>query len=103
MSRYTSTYPNKEHAGLARTVTHLIYCANEHRVQRQDLVLAGSCPMVLRYRSSEAEPRSKSRSWIRDLWLGNDSGKYSDRQNRVEDCLISQRWSLHCAHQSECS
>ncbi len=26
--------------------------------------------MVLRYRSSEAEPRSKSRSWIRDLWLG---------------------------------
>ena len=39
---------------------------------------------------------------IRDLWLGNDSGKCSDRQNRVEDFHVSQRWPLHCAHQSEC-
>jgi len=89
-------------ASRTQTVGRLIYGNNDHRVQRQNLVLAWPRPMVLRYRSGEAEPRPESHIRIRDLWLGNDSGRCSDRQNRVEDFHVSQGWPLHCAHQSEC-
>ena len=85
----------------ARAIGHLIYCDNEHRVQRQNLVLEGPGSMVLRYRSGEAQPRPASHIKARDLWLGNDPSGCSDRQNRVEDFLVSQRWPLHCTHQSE--
>src|SRR6266545_4441707 len=56
--------------------------------------------MVLRYHSGEALPRPESYIRSRDVWLGNDSGPCSDRQNRVDDVLVSQRWPLHCAHQN---
>jgi len=51
--------------------------------------------MVLRYCSGEAVPRPERHLRTGDLWLGNDSGKCSDRQNRVEDLLMAQRWPLH--------
>jgi hypothetical protein len=85
-----------------RRVGHLIYCPNEDRIQRQDLVLEGPRPLVLRDRSRQAEPRPESDIRIRDLWLGRDSGSGAHRQNRVEDFLVSQRRPLPCAHQSEC-
>ena len=97
--------PNTAHFEIAsrtQTVGHLLYWNNEHRVQRENLVLEGSRPMVLRYRSGKAEPRPESHIRIRDLWLGSDSGTCSDRQNRMADLLVSQRWLLPCAHQSEC-
>jgi len=86
-----------------RTPGHLIYCTNEHRIQRQDLVLEGTRPMVLRYCSGGAEPRPESDIRNRDLWLGSDSSACSNRQNRVADFLVSQRRTLPCAHQGKCS
>src|SRR6185436_19996160 len=59
------------------TVGHLIYRNSEHRVQRQNLVLAWPCPVVLRYCSGEAVPRPKRHIKARDLWLGNDPSTYS--------------------------
>jgi hypothetical protein len=90
------------HQRVTHTVGHLIDCINEYRVQWQHLVLAWPRPMVLRYRSSRAVPRPESHFRSSDVWLGNDPGSCSDRQKRVEDFLVSQRWPLHCAHQSEC-
>ncbi len=51
----------------------LIYYHHEHRVQRQNLVLAWPLPLLLRYRSGGAERRPESHIRIRDVWLGNDS------------------------------
>ena len=41
--------------------------------------------------NDEAEPRPGNNVRIRDLWLENDPGRYSDRQNSVEDFLVSQK------------
>ena len=68
---------------------HLIYSKNEHRVQRQNLVLEWSRPIVLRYRSGKAESRPESHIRIRGLWLGNDSGRCSDRKTEWKTSLFS--------------
>src|SRR5215207_803050 len=84
------------------TAGHLIYFNNDHRVQRQNYFLEGTRPVVLRNGSSKAIPRAKSHLRVSDVWLGGDPGPGADRQDRVSDFPVSQRWSLPCAHKSKC-
>jgi hypothetical protein len=89
-------------AAQTQAVERLIYFMNAHRVRRQDLVLAWPCALVLRYRSGQAVQRPERDLRVCDVWLGNDPGKGSDRENGVGHIAISKGWQLHCAYQSQC-
>src|SRR5215216_1410179 len=91
-----------DHNPFEQTVGRLIYCANGHRVQWQDLVLERSRPMVLRYHSGRAVSRLECHIRTRNVWLGGDSGTCADWRNGMEDIIVSQRWPLPGSHQSEC-
>jgi len=58
--------------------------------------------MVLRYCSSEAEPRAKGDINIIDLRLGSDPSICANWQNPMANFLVSPTWTLSCTYQSEC-
>ncbi len=76
---------------------------HEVRVQRRTVVLAVSCPIPLCCGAGGSQLRLERCRRVSDLWLWHDPGTGAGRQDRVEDILVPQGWSLSRAHQGACS
>jgi hypothetical protein len=80
---------------------HLIYCADELRIQRQDIPLARSRPVPLYRCPAGAERRDQGSFEAGHVRLGSNPGPRTGRQNRVEDVPVPERRQVSCAHPHE--